>query len=275
MGKTNYTNGSATVDDLFYWMKERHKIYLAKKVGEPWPWTEDPILQEWKFTNVFRQLDKGTVALIDMLAGATNYELILANTVWYRLFNRYEHATDIGFCNSFEELQSRMRAVRDSGKKVFTGAHMTWAPAKVCKVEAYLGSCKLFFDGHGRDYCMNITDEGFVQELKYAFDQLLAMKVPGIGPFIAYEIVSDLRWTLLTKAHDINTWANIGPGCKRGLERLGMEVHLDSLRHLLSITPDLGRPLELREIEHSLCEFDKYQRVKTGAGRPRGRYQHE
>ncbi len=28
-------------------------------------------------------------------------------------------------------------------------------------------------------------------------------------------------------------------------------------------------PLELREIEHSLCEFDKYERVRLGEGKPK------
>ncbi len=30
--------------------------------------------------------------------------------------------------------------------------------------------------------------------------------------------------------------------------------------------------LELRDIEHSLCEFDKYERVRLGEGRPRSMY---
>ena len=30
--------------------------------------------------------------------------------------------------------------------------------------------------------------------------------------------------------------------------------------------------MEMREIEHSLCEFDKYERVRLGQGTPRGRY---
>ena len=31
-------------------------------------------------------------------------------------------------------------------------------------------------------------------------------------------------------------------------------------------------PFELREVEHSLCEMDKYQRVMRGEGRPKSRY---
>jgi hypothetical protein len=30
--------------------------------------------------------------------------------------------------------------------------------------------------------------------------------------------------------------------------------------------------LEMRDIEHSLCEFDKYERVRLGQGRPRSKY---
>jgi len=43
----------------------------------------------------------------------------------------------------------------------------------------------------------------------------------GFGPFISYEVVSDLRHTrYLENAPDIMTWANPGPGAKRGLNRL-------------------------------------------------------
>jgi hypothetical protein len=32
--------------------------------------------------------------------------------------------------------------------------------------------------------------------------------------------------------------------------------------------------LEMREIEHTLCEFDKHQRVMLGQGKPRSLYHH-
>jgi len=34
---------------------------------------------------------------------------------------------------------------------------------------------------------------------------------------------------------------------------------------------DCGWPeWEMRDVEHTLCEFDKYERVRLGEGRPRG-----
>ena len=35
---------------------------------------------------------------------------------------------------------------------------------------------------------------------------------------------------------------------------------------------EIAHKMEMREIEHSLCEFDKYERVRNGEGKPRGLY---
>ena len=35
---------------------------------------------------------------------------------------------------------------------------------------------------------------------------------------------------------------------------------------------DVKEMLEMRDIEHSLCEFDKYERVRLGQGAPRSKY---
>ena len=103
---------------------------------------------------------------------------------------------------------------------------------------------------------------------------------------MAYEVASDLRHTrYLRNAPDIMTWANLGPGSKRGINRvlgeplgasvsdqLAQEVFLSLLEYLQSNWPNDWPALEMREVEHSLCEFDKYMRVKLGQGRPRAKY---
>ena len=49
------------VEGYFNFLNERHLIYLRKSRGEEYPWTPDPILQKYKFTNVFRENDRTTV----------------------------------------------------------------------------------------------------------------------------------------------------------------------------------------------------------------------
>jgi hypothetical protein len=115
-------------------------------------------------------------------------------------------------------------------------------------------------------------------------------EVPFQGPFHAYEVVTDLRHTaLLDNAPDINTWANAGPGAHRGLARLhGRPLNsrvkaaqacaeMQELLRLSSVywpNNEYYPLLEMREIEHTLCEYDKYLRVyeSNGKKRPRSIY---
>ena len=105
---------------------------------------------------------------------------------------------------------------------------------------------------------------------------------PGFSGFMAYEVVTDLRHTKhLENAEDIMTWANPGPGAKRGLNRIhGRPLnHTQPRRHFINEMKELlylcnmaPLPLEMRDIEHCLCEFDKYERVRLGQGKPRAKY---
>lgn len=99
----------------------------------------------------------------------------------------------------------------------------------------------------------------------------------GFGPFIAYEVVTDLRHTrYLRDATDIYTWANPGPGARRGLNRLygrnlndhppvtqlvaEMRVLFEQVEKVRDKA--LLPTLEMRDVEHSLCETDKMLRAR-------------
>ena len=120
----------------------------------------------------------------------------------------------------------------------------------------------------------------------------------GWGPFMAYEVVTDLRHTrYLGEAEDIYTWANAGPGAIRGLNRLyGRDLAAKprpeqtngEMFELMKDLNDLddtdfnttfGLPVdsdpprfEMRDVEHTLCEFDKYERVRLSEGKMRSKY---
>jgi hypothetical protein len=107
----------------------------------------------------------------------------------------------------------------------------------------------------------------------------------GWGGFTAYEVVCDLRHTrYLRDAPDVTSWAHAGPGAKRGLNRLlgrppktalkdvdALALMQQAYEKMVHKWPHEPR-LELREVEHSLCEFDKYERTRLGEGRPRSKF---
>ena len=52
------------VSAFFEFCREREKIRFLRKSGAPDPWTEDPIFQQGRFLNVFREDDRGSKAIL-------------------------------------------------------------------------------------------------------------------------------------------------------------------------------------------------------------------
>lgn len=281
------------LDLFFYWMNERHRIYLARESGKLWPWTKDKILQEYKFTNVYRNLDavsKKLHAMVDMTSKF--HSVLFFKVCLFRMFNwppTYNVMRHYSLDYKWDTRKAK-KVLHDAVKdktltKVFTGAYIITnngiARSKIDVMCEAVGSIysyrkwapKEIYDGHSIEHAVYTL-----------------CKFPMVGRFIAYELATDLRWTgILEHADDIMEWANPGPGAKRGLNRIydrdlkyntPMDIALPEMKELLAISQKRGRlgshmePLEMRDIEHSLCEFDKYMRVKNGEGRPRSKYKY-
>jgi hypothetical protein len=290
------------LDPLVYFINERHHIYLMRQAGAKPPWTNDPILQQYRFCNVFRELDRTTIWIREHWREpwATSSELWF----WMVVARMFNYIPTLQVLNRFvpdqwnpDRVQTILEIQKEEGNKIYTSAYMLRGPAgggdkieyTIWKIlqplwDAQQGSNTIPFDFKKLPTLQSTAKwlQGF----------------HGIGPFLAYEIVTDLRHTRYLKdAPDINTWANAGPGAIRGLNRLLgrplkskmkqeeavylMTGILNNLEPNLALNKPLSpmRPLppwvaqlELRDIEHSLCEVDKYLRVKKGEGSPRERF---
>ena len=268
-------------DTLWYWINERHRIYLKKEAGEAKPWTTDPILQEWKFCNVFRELDKTSVWVIENIINPHKNELevLMFNLAFFRYFNRIETGKVVGYIKSWnvENVLETLLNLQFSGVPIFTSAYMITCGSR---------------NGKGRNKAEVVLNEYLSPIWNNRYSIISSSleetsnnlrKYPGwkSGGFMAYEVVTDLTYTpILRDAPDRTTWANIGPGARRGLNRIfgsiSKEEELNNLLWLLSESPKYIEShvpkLDLRAVEHVCCEVDKYLRVKKGEGRPRQHY---
>lgn len=147
------------------------------------------------------------------------------------------------------------------------------------------------------EYCRNESLCAIQQSLGDTWDRFQAPRYIGWGPFMAYEVVTDMRHTrYLRNAPDLYTWANAGPGAIRGLNRLHLrgikqnpkkhttneemfelmkalnEINLPEFNRVFGEVDDANPRFEMRDIEHSLCEYDKYQRVTKKEGQMRAVY---
>ena len=80
------------VYDLYWkFASERQEVFYRRLEGEPGPWTADPILQRYKFCNVFRAADRVSQYLIRDIAYAADtsrLEDLIFQIVAFRTFSK-------------------------------------------------------------------------------------------------------------------------------------------------------------------------------------------
>lgn len=281
-------------DPFFRYARERHHIYLARQAGLPRSeWTDDAILQAYRFCNIYRELDTTTIWFRENVREVRDYSPLVA-TVLFRWFNRIQTGeamfTQRTLSNdgstAFERyletkdtdiLKSAILAYCGKGPYV-TGSYIIKTPDGMNKLDGVLW-CVDKFVRESSEY----DPHHYPKTLEKMWEWLCHYSY--LGDFMAYEIVTDLRHTyLLEDASDITTWANPGPGAMRGLNRIhGRDLnkklkkshYIQEMRNLLDSSrnpvnwPKEWPVWEMREVEHTLCEFDKYLRASLGEGRPR------
>lgn len=278
------------VAELFKFIKARHDIWVARDAGKPKPWTKDPILQSYRFCNVYRELDKVTkhIALTWRDTNADQADLWFAMVV-ARKINWPASLVEIGYPvpwkrGIFEGAMAH-RALR--GEQLEGGAYMITAGVG----EKWKGVPKYkFLAGEVFTPMWNKRAEIRPREgdTLAAFHARLMEHGNTVGSFIAAQIVADMKYVKpLKNASDWWTWAAPGPGSERGLNRVftrgvdekwNPKLWLDILTELrMKIDPLIkkaGMPfLHAQDLQNCLCEFDKYERVRLGEGKPRSKYQ--
>lgn len=272
--------------DFFRTAVWRHQIYHSRHVqGNPPPWTDIEVFRRWRFCNVFRELDRTTAWFRE------NVRDHVAEDPWrsifacmlFRWFNRIETGEKIkGALRRGRWKPDELRTNLNNHAPLLTGAYIIKTPPAMKKLEGII-------------WCMEqaVPQIDALVQLHH-FNQwslhdlwIHLREFPYLGPFMAYEIVSDLRWTCVGRdAPDITTWANAGPGAARGLAwvwgtKPGTKLYtytsdIDQQRmntdmcDLLSMSrsaehwPKAWPRWEMREVEHWLCEYDKYRRASLG-----------
>lgn len=321
------------LERFFAYARERYQIFLNREAGKPAPWTDDAVLQQFRFCNIFREDDTVTIwfrnAIREKLSSSPD---VLLATVLFRWFNRVKAGEaiftqtmlDLGTSPSFgsdgltpwearegcsttaewiELIESSVRNYCGRGPYV-TGSYIIKTPNGMDKLTGVLDCVQKFmelrFPWHHTDTTTGVTETVQLGWQDVADLALLRRgditlqgvwswlrQFPFMGDFMAYEVVTDLSHTsMLNKAPDILEWANPGPGATRGLGRLtsnNKDFYRPSQKALLNdkmqsvlffsrdskYWPQEWPAWDMRTVEHTLCEFDKYERAASGAGRPR------
>ena len=280
-------------EEFFTFMREREAIRLRRASGQQWPWTDDPILQRYKFTNIDRAHDRTSRELIvDQYTSHQDAPRgeILWNAAVYRYFGTSEFTHAVGWSKPGEDSLRNIQSIATERMRLklrtFTGAYIvTNAGLKGAKESVI---CRVFLADLLRqlDDVVQTAESDHWNYLCYRLQ-----KVHGFGGsgFIAKEVILDTMYTNFWRAGvpaDWLTWTATGPGSARGAARvtglntpgagLPAPATLETCLELYEVHPAYWPAGYITLSPHSmqwvLCEFDKYERVRLGQGRPRSLY---
>jgi hypothetical protein len=264
---------------------ERHHIYMERSKKKKKPWTRDPILQDYRFCNVYRELDNVTRWITKhwRAPNRNDPDLWFAMSV-ARWVNWPETLAEIGYPvpwkpkHFIEVLYDRAHR----GEKVWTGAYMIGTQGNAMDKPLFIAQGVLTPLWNQREAFRpkpGTTLESFARPI---------INVKNQGTFMVGQMVADTKYAdpNLLKAPDWFTWAVSGPGSRRGLNRLlsrpieqgwSDKAFLEELNKVQntvnqSLPATMGL-LHAQDMQNCLCEFDKYERVRLGQGKPRSRYQ--
>jgi hypothetical protein len=286
---TDTAGGMTVRDDVYraYWNLacERQRIFFARLAGQPAPWTDDPILGTYRFCNAYRASDRVSQYLIREVVYRHAQELtpedLIARIVLFRLFSKEPtwellegghgllgaaHITEHG-----DDLDVTLTNAMSSGQTLYTSAFILCANnhfAKARKHSNHLALVKLMLD---QGLPAAIARCGSLRDL---YELLVAY--PLIGPFMAYQIATDINYSDLVD-FDEQTFTMAGPGAVRGIRKVFVDtagrtdaqvIHwmadhqAQEMARLGLDFPSLwGRPLQAIDIQNLFCETDKYSRV--------------
>jgi hypothetical protein len=278
VGAANVT-ASEVLASYWTFAAERQRVYHRRLAGDPGPWTENPVLSRFRFTNAYRAADRVSQDLIRIAYdGSQDPEDLLFRVLLYRFFNKpstwralESSIGEISWASfnvdQYDAVLSRMLA---AGERVYSAAYIV-PPPPFGAVRKHRNHLLLIDHMMGSGLAERIQSAG---SLGATFN--LIASYPSLGPFLSYQLAIDLNYTRLLD-FDENDFVMPGPGARSGIAKcfpdLGGASAEDVIRwmvdnqeqefarHELSFEDLFGRRLTLIDCQNLFCETDKYARV--------------
>ena len=285
-----------------YWRfaAERQAVYFRRLADPVGPWSDDPILNEYRFTNVYRVADRVSQYLVRNVqydpARPKAPNEVFFRTILFKIFNRVETweaiESALGPISSQSTSLDRISEILDRqirmGTRVYSAAYIMPSPAF----------------GHRRKHVNHLAlldrmiRDGLAgklasaRSLKSAYEMILMY--PGMGPFLAFQYCIDLNYSTLMNFDEAD-FVVAGPGALDGITKCfhnaqsqdpsavihWMVERQDEEFDRLDLRFDglFGRRLQLIDCQNVFCEVAKYARIahpevpgKSGRKRIKQRY---
>jgi hypothetical protein len=278
----------AKVTDVYfsYWKFAalRQDVFFNRFNGGKFPWCSDQIINQYKFTNVYRASDRVSQYLIRNViynsALPDSPKEILFRILLFKLFNRIDTwellMSKIGVLSfenyNFKLYDKHLNDAISSGKRIYSAAYIMPSIQSFGFPRKHSNHLKLI------EFMINQeTDKRLMaaNNMQQAFELLKSF--PGLGDFLAYQLLIDINYSTIIDFSE-SEFVVPGPGAVGGISKCfsntGGLTNVEIIKFMtdnqenefnrmgLSFRTLWGRSLQLIDCQNIFCEVDKYARVK-------------
>lgn len=267
-----------------YWRfaTERQAIYMRRLSDPVGPWTADPILASYRFTNPYRASDRVSQFLIREVQYREDRSQepreLFFRTLFFKIFNRIgtwravEHA--LGPLSWARTNLDAVARVLDSlitrGERLYSAAYIMPSPSlgHARKHANHLALIKRMMDDRVPERIRQAPDLRSVYEILLGY--------PGLGPFLAFQYTIDLNYSAMLD-HDEAAFVIAGPGALDGISKCFSNTGRRSPEEVIHWVCDrqehafaaaglafqtlFGRRLQPIDCQNLFCEVSKYARL--------------
>lgn len=275
--------GPTSVYDTYWRFAARRQQVLVRRVqGESPPWSEDPVLLQYRFTNAYRVCDRVSQFLVRKVIYSdeftdtdTVFRILLMKT--FNRIDTWEMLEKHFGCIEYTKFDENrygdvLTHARGQGSRIYSPAY----------IMPSVGSVFGYKEKHRNHLALirMIIESGFVEAIKKAtmLEQIyeLLRGFPGLGPFLAFQYAIDLNYSDIID-FDENEFVVAGPGALDGISKCFANadgVPAEKIIAAVAAAQDqeferrglnfyrLGdRRLQLIDCQNLFCEISKYARV--------------
>ena len=278
----------AKVSEVYesYWRfaAERQAVFFRRVRGETPPWTDNPVLATYKFTNAYRASDRASQYLIRSVIYRDDLPKspreVFFRILLFKLFNKIETwellertLGPITFEDyRFTAYDAVLAHARQTGRRIYSAAYIMPPGSRAFGRSAKHQNHLLLLERMMADQLAERLAQ--TRTMQEGFEKLRAY--PTIGDFLAYQFITDINYSELTEFSEMD-FVVPGPGARDGLRKCFVDPGGLNEPELIRLMADLqeqeferlgldfqslwGRALQLIDCQNLFCEVDKYARV--------------
>ncbi|WP_233590078.1 nucleotide kinase domain-containing protein [Flavobacterium microcysteis] len=267
-----------------YWefISKRQDVFFKRFNNISYPWTDDEILNNYKFTNVYRATDRVSQFLIKNIIydGSQEPEELFFRTILFKIFNRIstweflqEELGEISLKNySFKAYDKLLLEVLKNNEPIYSPAYIMASGKSIFGKDRKHQNHLLLIERMIKDKLPYILQKS--TSMKDVYELLLSY--PTIGEFLAYQYTTDLNYSNLINFSEME-FVKAGPGAKDGIAKCFTSLGDYSYEDVIKMMADnqemefekrgimfqnlWGRNLQLIDCQNVFCEVDKYSRM--------------